>query len=218
MSTDTFINTINSSNADMLVVALTAKKGQAWMRRNYDRLRIPVRLQFGATINFQAGTLRRAPALMQNCGLEWLWRIKEEPQLWRRYWNDGIVLLQLLLTRVAPLLFLAQWDRLRWGRRGQDILIQRTDDPKDIILNISGSATAQNVGNAISVFREAAPEARNIVINFTDTCLIDGRFIGLLLMLNKQLKRQQVQLKFAGFSPRIERIFRLNGFGFLLRA
>ena len=58
---------------------------------------------------------------MRKWGLEWLWRIKEEPQLWRRYWDDGIVLLQLLLTNVIPLVILTRWHRLRWGRKAREL-------------------------------------------------------------------------------------------------
>src|SRR4029077_6158770 len=97
MSGDRTIAAVNASNADFLVVALGAKKGQAWLLRNHDRLRIPIRAHLGAAINFQADRLRRAPKLMQKWGLESLWRLKTEPQLWRRYWFDGIALLQLLL-------------------------------------------------------------------------------------------------------------------------
>ena len=117
MSTDTIIDTINSSNADFLVAALGAKKGQAWLLQNHDRLQIPIRVHLGAAINFQAGTIKRAPERMRKWGLEWLWRIKEEPQLWRRYFNDGLVLLELVLTQVIPLLILSRWNRLRWGRK-----------------------------------------------------------------------------------------------------
>jgi|ERR1700688_1846110 len=217
MSTDAILNTINSSNADFLVVALGAKKGQAWLLRNHDRLRIPIRAHLGAAINFQADTLRRAPKLMQKWGLEWLWRIKTEPQLWRRYWFDGIVLLQILLTRVIPLLILNQWYRLKWGRKEQDLLINRADEHKFVILSLHGIATVQNVGKVLPHFRDAAAAAKDIVINFTDTRLIDARFLGLLLMLGKQLSRNKLQLRFTGISPLVEWIFRLNGFGFLLR-
>ena len=55
-----------------------------------------------------------------------------------------------------------------------------------------------------------------MVINFAEICLIEARFLGLLLMLNKQLKRRGLHLSFTGSSPRIARIFRLNGFGYLL--
>ena len=99
LSQDQFINQINASDADLLVVALGARKGQLWLRRNGPRLTIPVRTHMGAVINFQAGTVRRAPHVLRKLGLEWLWRIKEEPYLWRRYWHDGGVLLRLLMTR-----------------------------------------------------------------------------------------------------------------------
>ena len=39
---------------------------------------------------------------MQNMGMEWLWRIKEDPLLWKRYWHDGLGLLKLLVTAVIP--------------------------------------------------------------------------------------------------------------------
>jgi N-acetylglucosaminyldiphosphoundecaprenol N-acetyl-beta-D-mannosaminyltransferase len=217
MSTDAILDHINSSNADFLIAALGAIKGQAWLLRNHDHLQIPVRVHLGAALNFQAGTIKRAPAHMRKWGLEWLWRIKEEPQLWRRYWNDGIVLLQLVLTHVVPLVILARWHRLRWGRKAQELLIKRSEDPKSVILSVNGAATAQNLGKALPCFQDALAEAKNIVINFIDTCLIDARFLGLLLMLNKQLKRRGLHLSFMGISPRIARIFRLHGFGFLLR-
>jgi N-acetylglucosaminyldiphosphoundecaprenol N-acetyl-beta-D-mannosaminyltransferase len=216
MSTDAIFDAINSSNANFLAIALGAKKAQAWLLRNHDRLRIPVRVHLGATINFQAGTLKRAPAGIRKWGLEWLWRIKEEPQLWRRYWDDGMVLLQLILTQVLPLVILARWHRMREGLKGQALLIKRAEDHKTVILSINGVATAQNLGDAVSCFQDAAAAAKHIVINFTNTRLIDARFLGLLLMLSKQLKKQQLQLSFTGVSPRITRIFRLNGFGFLL--
>ena len=103
MSQDEIIDKINSSGADFLMASLGARKGQLWLLRNHHRLLIPVRAHLGATVNFQAGTVRRAPPTMRKFGLEWLWRIKEERYLWRRYWNDGRVLLRLLLTRILPL-------------------------------------------------------------------------------------------------------------------
>jgi len=216
LSTDSILDRINSSNADFLVAALGAKKGQAWLLRNHDRLQIPVRVHMGAAISFQAGKIKRAPAGMRKWGLEWLWRIKEEPKLWRRYWDDGMVLLQLLLTNVLPLVILTRWQRLRWGRKASDLLIKRTENHKSVILTINGGAIAQNAGIALPYFQEAAAAEKDVVINFADTRLIDARFFGLLIMLNKILKKQQLHLTFTGISPRIARLFRLHGFAFLL--
>ena len=129
MSANELVDQVNRSGADFLAVSLGAKKGQRWLLHNHERLTVPVRAHLGAVVNFQAGTLRRAPSAVRACGLEWLWRIKEEPNLWRRYAGDGATLIRLLLTRVLPLMSLTLWQRLRW----------RAGDPK-LQCNISGNA------------------------------------------------------------------------------
>jgi N-acetylglucosaminyldiphosphoundecaprenol N-acetyl-beta-D-mannosaminyltransferase len=102
MSSDECIARINDSGAQFVVVALGAKKGQAWIEHNASRLKAPVLAHLGAVVNFAAGSVARAPRWMQRAGLEWIWRIKEEPGLWRRYWSDGLEVARLLLTRVLP--------------------------------------------------------------------------------------------------------------------
>ena len=93
---------INASGAEFVVVSLGARKGQAWIELNRRLLQAPLISHLGAVLNFVAGTLARAPRWMQQSGLEWLWRIKEEPGLWRRYAGDGVALARLLVTRVIP--------------------------------------------------------------------------------------------------------------------
>lgn len=95
MSTPEVLQAINQSGADFLVVALGAKKGQAWILHNLPQLQVPVVSHLGAVVNFVAGTVRRAPVRWQRWGMEWLWRIKEEPTLFARYWHDGWCLLRL---------------------------------------------------------------------------------------------------------------------------
>ena len=217
MSSDELFETINSSQADFLVAALGAKKGQAWLLRNHDRIRIPVRAHLGATIGFQAGVVRRAPRLMQKLGLEWLWRIKEEPQLWTRYWNDGWIFLRLMLTRVLPLLILSR--RLQRGLNEEEkrLSIERSDTQKAVVLKINGLATARNIEQAIPVFQEALKAKKDILINFRDTRLIDARFLGLLTVVDKHLGRDRLRLAFTELGQ-IDQILRLSGFELLQRS
>jgi len=217
MSLDAVIEKVNSSRADFLAVALGAVKGQAWLLRNHDRIQIPVRAHLGAAINFEAGSVRRAPSGMQKSGFEWLWRIKEEPQLWRRYRADGLVFLHLILTRVVPLKLISLWSRVDSLWRPHGLAIARTDDQNAVILNLNGVATADNIAQLVSGFQEAVAASKDIVINFRDTRLIDARFVGLLCMLKKHIGRRRLRLSLTDVPRRIERIFRLNGFQFLLR-
>ncbi|MBK9439988.1 MAG: WecB/TagA/CpsF family glycosyltransferase [Comamonadaceae bacterium] len=64
-------------------------QGQAWIMHNLAQLQVPVVSHLGAVVNFVAGQVGRAPLWMQRLGLEWLWRIKEEPTLFKRYRRDG---------------------------------------------------------------------------------------------------------------------------------
>lgn len=216
MSQCDIIDYVNSSNADFLAASLGARKGQLWLMRNHHRLLIPIRAHLGASINFQAGTLRRAPPILREFGLEWLWRIKEEPYLWRRYWNDGRVLLRLLLTRVLPLIFWTWWLKLKNERRGQGLIITQALGHETITVSFSGFATVRHVDRIITALRDAIATKKSIVIDLSNTHVVDSRFLGLLLMLRKAVKGSSAKLVFAGLSPGLERIFRLNGLGFLL--
>lgn len=102
ISTPDLLARINASEADFVVVSLGAKKGQAWIERNRAHLQAPVISHLGAVVNFVAGNVQRAPVWMQRVGLEWVWRIKEEPSLWSRYLNDGVSLLYITVTQVIP--------------------------------------------------------------------------------------------------------------------
>jgi N-acetylglucosaminyldiphosphoundecaprenol N-acetyl-beta-D-mannosaminyltransferase len=216
MSERDIIDRINSSDADLLVASLGAQKGQLWLQRNHHRLRVPVRTHLGALVNFEAGTLKRAPGLVQKLGLEWLWRIKEEPHLWRRYWSDGRVLLRLLVTRVLPLAIWTRWLRLKSRRRERDLVITQHNGNESVTVRLAGSATARHVDKIVAAFRDAIAVKKRIMIDFTDTRAIDARFLGLLLMMRKRLKNDGTGPVLIGLSPRLRRIFRLNGLEFLL--
>ena len=105
MSNASSIANINASGADFLIVALGAAKGQAWIEHNLSSLLVPVVSHLGAVVNFMAGSVKRAPPWMQRSGLEWAWRIREEPDLWKRYWSDGIGLFWLLINSVVPFFY-----------------------------------------------------------------------------------------------------------------
>ena len=200
MSSDETIDSINSSGADFLVVALGAKKGQLWLVRNHQRLRIPIRSHLGAVLNFQAGTVKRAPQLIQKCGLEWVWRIKEEPYLWRRYFHDGRILLWLMLTRILPLSMLARLSLHKSEQYRHNLVIDLVEVSNAVTVRLSGCATAGHVEQVVPHFRGAVSTGKRIVIDFSKAIAIDARFMGLLLMLLKQVKGRGTELEIVGIS------------------
>jgi len=110
---DAIIRQINASKASVLAIGVGAPKQEKWIAKYRDQLpNIKVFLPIGATIDFEAGNIKRAPQWMSNNALEWLYRLISEPKrLWRRYLVDdmpffGLVLKQKLGSYKNP-----------WGRQ-----------------------------------------------------------------------------------------------------
>lgn len=211
MSSPDIIDQINGSGADLIAVFFGAEKAQAWLLHNHWQLCPPIRAQFGATINFEAGTVRRAPPMLRSTGFEWLWRIKEEPYLWRRYWSDGKALLSILATSVLPLVL-----RERGQRDLHGFSIVRREDHSSVTITVSGAAVAAHVDEAIAQFRAALDSAKPVTVDVSNTQYVDARFFGLFLIVRKQLASRGQKLRFVGASAGLRRIFRLNRFEFLL--
>lgn len=75
-----------SSGADLMFVALSSPKKEYWVHKYLDQIGIPFVMGVGGSFDVVAGITARAPAWMQRCGLEWLYRFLQEPgRLWRRY-------------------------------------------------------------------------------------------------------------------------------------
>lgn len=84
------VETINNTAADVLWVGLSTPKQERWMHEHRKSLKVPVVVGVGAAFDFHSGTKRQAPPWMREHGLEWLFRLGQEPRrLWRRYLVDG---------------------------------------------------------------------------------------------------------------------------------
>jgi N-acetylglucosaminyldiphosphoundecaprenol N-acetyl-beta-D-mannosaminyltransferase len=94
---DATIAAVNAARPDICFVALGSPKQELWMLNNYTRLGVPICVGVGAAFDMLSGRIRRAPEWLQNAGLEWLWRLSQEPRrLWRRYLVEDLVFFKLL--------------------------------------------------------------------------------------------------------------------------
>jgi N-acetylglucosaminyldiphosphoundecaprenol N-acetyl-beta-D-mannosaminyltransferase len=101
------VERVRASKADVVLVALGAPKQELWIAEVAHHLRPAVLLGVGASIDFIAGTARRAPPWMSASGLEWIHRFAQEPRrLWRRYLLRDpeflLIVLRELRRRTAP--------------------------------------------------------------------------------------------------------------------
>jgi len=77
---------INASNADIVWVGLSTPKQERWMHQHRAQLHVPVLVGVGAAFDMHSGRLKQAPVWMRENGLEWFYRLVQEPRrLWYRY-------------------------------------------------------------------------------------------------------------------------------------
>jgi N-acetylglucosaminyldiphosphoundecaprenol N-acetyl-beta-D-mannosaminyltransferase len=89
MDHEDLLERLKAAKPDIVLVAFGCPKQEKWIRMNYRRAGIPVCIGVGATIDFLAGTVSRAPKWMQRGGVEWIYRLAQEPKrLLKRYATD----------------------------------------------------------------------------------------------------------------------------------
>jgi N-acetylglucosaminyldiphosphoundecaprenol N-acetyl-beta-D-mannosaminyltransferase len=96
------INEVRRTSPDVLFVAFGAPKEQKWLNRVRSELNVPVSMGIGSSLDYLAGKLRRAPRWIQVIGLEWIFRLMQEPRrLWRRYLLNDVPFVYHLICQLV---------------------------------------------------------------------------------------------------------------------
>lgn len=87
---------IQDVHPDILIVGLGCPKQEKFMYYHCKELGVPISFGLGASIDFEAGNIKRAPKWMSNHGLEWLYRFSKDPKrLFKRYFVDDLKIIQV---------------------------------------------------------------------------------------------------------------------------
>ncbi len=212
MSTPEIIDAINTSNADFLVVALGARKGQAWIEQNRERINVPVISHLGAVVNFIAGTVNRAPLWMQKSGLEWLWRMKEEKGLWKRYLYDGLALIKLFITHILPYKLFQICNHACITHLKLDVE-ERNDST---IIYISECLDDKCRDVLKNTFSDCVSRGKNISLLFEKNTCVNSSIIGKIMLLRRAATLTGKTLKVFLYSKYTNRVFKLSCSEYLL--
>ena len=97
------IDRIRAAKADILFVAFGQPKGERWIAQHLARLGVPVSVQVGASLDFAAQRVLRAPRWMQKTGLEWAFRLGLEPRrLFMRYSRNAWFIVRMISRDLKP--------------------------------------------------------------------------------------------------------------------
>jgi len=92
---------IAKSQADILFIAITSPKKENFMAKWNNKMSVPIVHGVGGSFDIVSGKVKRAPLSWQNFGLEWLYRVKQEPRrLWKRYLVTNAIFIFLVLKEI----------------------------------------------------------------------------------------------------------------------
>jgi N-acetylglucosaminyldiphosphoundecaprenol N-acetyl-beta-D-mannosaminyltransferase len=182
------VDEINAAQPDILLVAFGNPKQEKWIDMTRTSLRVPVVIGVGATLDFIAGSKKRAPLWMQRLGLEWSYRLLQEPaRLWRRYVVDIVVFTTF---------FLRQWWIMRQAE-APSVLLPDADLlflNDNSIINVQGRLTLADCGNLLDLGQQGLALSNKMIVNLERAEFLDSATIGVLVNLTKMAREQGGEL------------------------
>lgn len=210
MDHEAMIWRIRAAEPDILLISFGCPKQEQWIARHYRTLGVPVCLGLGATIDFLAGRVRRAPAWMQRSGLEWTYRLSQEPRrLFRRYWTD---------LRCFGTALLGQWWSLEWKARaaaGGVLRIISTSASWQHV-RITGALDRSALERAAEVCRRVGEGGRcDCRLDLTGVDSIDSTGAAALTVWQRRLRRTGRRLVLFRPNGRVRHLLRQAGLNHL---
>ena len=197
------IRRIRAAQPDLLFVAFGCPKAEKWIARHDHELGVPVAIGVGATIDFLAGSVKRAPLWMQRGGLEWIYRLGQEPRrLFKRYatdlWYFGGAMVR-------------QWWTMKW-RAGTSRSQTRTSAIQSNgtwqRIEAAGCLSKESVERDTARWKEIADADRHCLLELAQTTSMDSTGVAVLVHLKKQLRLSERQLILMAPSSAVRRAFK----------
>jgi len=93
------VDLVRRARPDYLFLAVPSPRKEYWLSEHLQKLDVPLVMGVGGSFDVIAGVTSRAPRWMQNVGMEWLWRLAQEPRrMWRRYLVGNAKFMRLTLA------------------------------------------------------------------------------------------------------------------------
>jgi len=193
MDHDEIKSRILAAKPDVLLVSFGCPKQEKWIAMHYRSLGVPVAIGVGATIDFLAGKVSRAPVWMQRNGLEWLYRLLQEPgRLFRRYTKDLWIFTWAIVE---------QWWTLRFRMNRVCATASATTSSPHSCTNLPNrlvvcpsTLDAPAAQADMLCCNEVTADGRHCFLQMSGVTCIDSSGVGYLIGLQKKLRSAGCQL------------------------
>ncbi len=210
MDHEEILRRIEEASPDLLFVAFGNPKQEIWIHRHRSRLRVPVVIGIGGSLDMIAGGLKRAPVWVQHLQMEWFFRMAQEPfRLLPRYAKDAVALLHHL-----PLGWMAS--RLQPVERRNGAIrvdVQATFRTVLTPSNLSGACCAWITREA----HAAVSAGHTLIIDMSATNRVEADGLGCLLEARRILLGGGLWIWLAGISNPVRRVLQFASLADLFR-
>ena len=209
------VEEVNRSGADILLLAFGNPKQEVWFDRNRDKLKVPVSIGIGGTYEFIVGSVSRAPEWMQKTGVEWIFRITQDPKRLIKRYFVGFFKFGVM---VWPAILYYRYRRFRYR-------LSRRNDPSRSHRDLGKAATFKGKISEIKFperldapFIERSREklekqsgsAKNVVFDFNQTRFIDSSGLGYIAKTWNRCATGGKAVYMVGVGPELVHFFKLN--------
>lgn len=132
--------------------------------------------------------------------------------------GDGLGFMGLLLMRILPF---AIWLRFNWlrfnkGRRSTGPKVEFSSGPLGLSINLSNALCSGRLSEVRIAFRRASSLSENVKLNLERVSYLDSAFLGLILMLRKQVRAGGDAVQICNVPPGLRKVFYWRGAEYLL--
>ncbi len=201
---------IEAANPDILLVAFGNPKQEKWLSMHRSRLHVPVCIGVGASFDFLAGSVKRAPSWMQHTGLEWLYRVAQEPsRLARRYMKNAFGLAMHLPMELATVAAQVKQYSL------PQLIVEDTGDVR--VMRVTGNFTGPLTKRFAKETQLALANGSNIVLDLSGSTYVGSDALGLLIRIAARFRFCRRELWLTGLRPLVIRALRTTRSGAAIR-
>ncbi len=186
------VETVKAAKPDILLVAFGNPKQEKWIRMYAHELRVPIAIGVGGTFDMIVGVTKRAPLWMQRSGLEWVYRLIQEPRrLWKRYVHDFVYF---------GYFFFRQWWAMQRGSALSMVPITSTSESADIapvpppppfpwpVLTVGNRLDVSNLEPFTQEAYRLLATHQYVILDLSMTQFLDSSALGALVGLAKRAR------------------------------
>jgi len=207
------VERINNVKPDILLIAFGNPKQEVWFNRNRHRLQVPVSIGIGGTFEFIAGVVRRAPFWMQKAGLEWVFRITQDPgRLWKRYFVGFFKFGFMVWPAVFYYRCMRLWHQLFRMKEAKSVHPSNQSFLVGYlhVIALPGRLDAVTLESVSGLVEQALARPSNIIMDFGHVSFIDSTALGFLVRSLQRADRVGNEIYFVGVTAKVRNFFELN--------